>query len=125
MLHRKTDASTLRFVDASCVQIADVDLSRADFRGADDRKIGSIDGVVIDPAARRLCFLVVKSRGWLTSRRFLLPAEWPAQIDAGRNALRVALDSDELAQFEEFDRSAAPPHTDDDLIASMFPHRVA
>ncbi len=117
--------STLRFVDAARLRIADVDLCRPDFRGTDDQKIGTLEGVVIDPVARRLRFFVVASHGWFRSRRFLLPAEWPARIEAGRNALRVELHPNDLAQFEEFDRFAAPAHSDDDLIESMFHHRVA
>ncbi len=124
-MHRSEAGSTLRFVDAARLQIADADLHGADCRGIGDRKIGTLEGVVIDPAARRLCFFVVESHGWFRSRRFLLPAEWPARIDAGRNTLRVELDPGDLAQFEEFDRILTPAHSDDDLIQSMFHHRVA
>jgi len=124
-MHESPAGSALRYVDAARLQIADADLRRADFRGTRDQKIGTLEGVMIDPAARRLRFFVVKSHGWFTSRRFLLPVEWPARIDAGRNALCVDLDSDDLAQFEEFERMAAPAHSDDDLIESMFHHRVA
>jgi hypothetical protein len=122
---RRGDDSRLRYVEAARLQVTDGNLRHVDFRDADDQKIGTLDGVVIDPASRRLRFFVVESSGWFKSRRFLLPAEWPARIDTEKNSVRVDVDAQDLGQCEEFDRATAPRHSDDDLIQSLFHHRVA
>jgi len=124
-MHRSDGSPTLRYVDASRLNSPAGDLAHLDFRGIDDQKIGTLDGVVVEPETRRLRFFVVESPGWLKARRILLPADLPARIDSETRTLRVDIEPGDLAQCEEFDSADAPEHSDDDLIASMFHHRVA
>lgn len=121
-MHTNDANTTLRYVDASRLNSPAGDLADLDFRGFDDQRIGTLDGVVVEPETRRLRFFVVESSG---SRRILLPADLPARIDTATKTLRVDVDPDDLAHCEEFDSADAPEHSDEDFIASLFHHRVA
>jgi hypothetical protein len=121
----QSDRSTLRYIDANCVQspagaLADVDL--CDMNG---RPIGSLEGVLVDPVERRLRFYVVDSGSRRGPRHYLLPTEWPAQVASDGKALKIDADSDELAGCDEFRESDVQRFSDDDFIAAMFRPRVA
>lgn len=124
-MERGYDTSALRYVEASRVQSPAGELSAVDLRNCDDQKIGSLDGLLVDPVERRLCYFVVKSSGWTGSRRYLVPTDWPVQMDPGGRALRLDFDPDEFSRCEEFKRSSVPCYSDDDLLASMFRERIA
>ena len=112
--------STLRYLEASRVHSPAGELDEVEIRGADDKKIGSLDGILVDPIERRLRFFVVKTAGWLRKRRYLLPSEWPAQVDSSCKSLRVHVDRRVLADCEEFFRASVPEFSDDDLMAALF-----
>jgi hypothetical protein len=78
--------------------------------------LGSVDGVLIDPLARTLCYYVVETRNF-EHRRYLLPADAPATVDCERNALRVEMEADDLYGLEEFDTRRVREFTDEDAIA--------
>jgi hypothetical protein len=50
------------------------------------KRIGTLDGVVVDPAEHRACYLVVDC-GRLLPERYLIPL--PAQLDVVHHALEV------------------------------------
>jgi hypothetical protein len=90
-----------------------------DVRSRDGRKMGTFDGVILDPTARRLRYLVVDSGSRFRHHRYLLP--FPAtQVDVAHDALRVDLDMDDLAHCSEFDRTSYPDLSDDDLQTTRF-----
>lgn len=117
--------SALRYVEASRIQSPSGEQSGMDFRGPDDEKIGSLDGVLIDTADHRLRFYVVESPAWPGSRRRLLPIDRPAQVSHGGRSLRMVLDAEDLAACEEFETSLVRAYSDDDLLATMFDQRIA
>jgi hypothetical protein len=118
------ESSTLRYLEAAKVQSPVGDLAQVDLRDRDDEKIGNVEGVLVDPAERRLRFFVIQSPGWFRKRRYLLPTEWPAQVDAA-GRLRVDVDSDTLACCEEFERASVPEYGDEDLLNALFRRRIA
>jgi len=66
------------------------------------KRIGTFDGVVIDPREQRARYLVV-DRGRLFPDRCLIPL--PAQLDVVHQALCVDDDEADGAKWQEFKRS--------------------
>jgi hypothetical protein len=85
-----------------------------------DEALGTLDGVVIDPAERRIRYFVVQRQGWFRSRRVLLPADRPTQIADDRRTLRLPVDPEELSHCEEFDGRSIPPFSDEHLLTALF-----
>src|SRR5262245_3901559 len=84
--------SELSYLDASKVTSPAGALSELDVLSADGRRLGSIEGVVIDAAARRVCYLSVRSAGWFGGRRYLMHADQLGQIEEESKALRLRAD---------------------------------
>ena len=85
-----------------------------------DEALGTLDGVVIEPAERRIRYFVVKRRGWLRNHRYLLSADRPTHITDDRRTLRLPVEPDELASCEEFDATSIPPFSDEHLLTALF-----
>jgi sporulation protein YlmC with PRC-barrel domain len=114
----------LSYLDASKVTSPAGVLSDLDVLSAEGRRLGSIEGVVIDAAARRVRYLSVRSAGWFGHRRYLVQADQLGQIDGERKALRLRVDLGNGA-VHGLDASALREFSDDDLLAAMFPPRAA
>ena len=71
-------------------------LAALDVRTCLDQSLGIIDGVVIDPAERKLRFFVVEPSGSVNNRRVLLPVEAAASVAPEGGTLRVELESGEM-----------------------------
>ena len=110
----------LCYLDASKLVSSVGTLSHVDLRGIDDRVLGVLDGIVIDPTERRLRYFVVESTGWLRRKRFLLPADGAARVDNDLGELRLEVDSEDLSGCEEFKTGSVRDFSDDDLIAGLF-----
>lgn len=125
-MDRQSDRSTLRYIDAAKVQGPAGALGDVNLCDMNDHPIGSLEGVLVDPVERRLCFYVVGSAGRRGGRRhYLLPTEWPAQVAADGKALRIDADQRDLAACDEVEASDMRPYSDDDFLASLFRPRVA
>ena len=85
-----------------------------------DIKLGTFDGVVVDPAARCVRYLVV-DRGRFFHERRLIPLV-TTRVDAKHRALRLEVDNVDPSEWLMFDRRSYPPFSDDDLITAMFAH---
>ena len=114
----------LCYLDASKLVSPAGTLSHVDLRGTDDRIIGVLDGVVIDPTERKLRYFVVESPGWLRRKRYLVPADAPARVEGDPGELRLEVDSEDLSRCEEFKDGLVREFDDDDLIAGIFQSRV-
>lgn len=90
-----------------------------------DEALGTLDGVVIDPAERRVRYFVVHRRGWFKSRRYLVPADCVAQIASDRRTLRLPVDPDKLTNCEEFDVASIPDYSDEHVLAAIFGRSAA
>ena len=114
--------SELSYLDASKVTSPAGVLSELDVLSADGRRLGSIEGVVIDAAARRVRYLSVRLAGWFRHRRYLVQADQLGQIDGERRALRLRVDLGNEA-VHGLDAAAFRQFSDDDLLTAIFaPH---
>lgn len=116
--------SELSYLDASKVISPAGALSELDVLSAEGRKLGSIEGVVIDAAARHVRYLAVRLSGWFGRRRYLVEADHLGQIEAERKALRLRGDLRNEA-VHGLDAAALRKFSDDDLLAAMFSVRAA
>jgi sporulation protein YlmC with PRC-barrel domain len=116
--------SELSFLDASNVTSPAGVLSELDVLSAEGRRLGSIEGVVIDAAARRVRYLSVRSSGWFDRRRYVVEADQLGQIESERKALRLSVNLRDEA-VHGLDPAALRKFSDDDLLAVMFPPRTA
>lgn len=113
--------SHLRYLDADRIETPLPNLSAADVLDRHGRRLGSVDGVVVDPARRKAVYLVIRRDDLVRSRRRLLPFE-DIHVDAASAVLRV--DSD-ATTFEDFEARDYPAFSDDDLLTALFAHRAA
>jgi hypothetical protein len=89
-----------------------------DVRTRSDLKLGTFDGVVVDPAARCVRYLVI-DRGRFFHERRLIPLML-TRIDRKHHALRLEVDNVDPAEWLIFDKRSYPPFSDADLITAMF-----
>ena len=125
-MNRKADSeSRLCFLDASHVGSPAGDLGRLQLQSERDEPLGTLDGVLIDPSARRVCYLVVETPGWFRKRKYLIPTECPAKLEPERNTLRVDIEPDAVGSLEEFDRRDVREYSEQDTVEAMFARHVA
>ena len=110
------DLQSLRYLDASCVQhpagtFAGVEVWRNDVR------IGEIGGVLLEPASRRVRYLVVRRLKLLRTTHYLVPTDGSATLHAEGGTIYIDV-ADPV--IERFDLSAVPRFSDDDLIETLF-----
>jgi hypothetical protein len=115
--------SRLRYVDAARLTTPFGSLGGVELVGAENNKVGRLDGVLIDPRERQLRFFVVESRGWFTTRHYLLSVR-PTRIEREQRALRVDIDPEEVSRLPIIHPDALPPFSDEDLIGAMFAQNV-
>ena len=114
----------LRYLDASRVDSPLGYLGSLEVCGVDNRRLGRVSGVLIDPGQRRLRFYVVSSSP-APGRTYLLSTDSPACMDPERNLLRFEMEPEDLARCPEFRRSSTPDMSDDDLVDALFARRTA
>jgi PRC-barrel domain len=82
-----------------------------------DRPLGTLEGIIVDPVARHLRYYVVESRDWFTTHRYLVP-DTPCRMVPSRGVLQVELDADRLSSLPELRDDEFPPLSTDELGAS-------
>ena len=122
--HAACGLGDLRYLDAQHVRCPLGTLAGLEVRTADDEKMGELDGVLLDPAQRRVCFLVVQAPGLLRKRRYLLPVEASPRVEAKDMILRVEAHAREVAP-EPFDARTVRRFSDEDAVTAMFAPRAA
>ena len=119
------DSSGLSYLDASRVDSPAGDLSAFSLEDNCGHTIGRVDGVVIDAAQWRVRFFVVAPEGG-ERRRYLLPTEMAAlQVDHERNALKTQTAAEDLVRCAQFRTAPVRDYSDEDLLAALFPKRIA
>ena len=114
----------LSYLDASKVTTPAGVLSELDVLSVEGRRLGTIEGVVIDAAAHLVRYLSVRTSGWFGRGRYLVRADQTGQIEGDRKALRLLVDLRDEA-VRGLDAAAFRKFSDDDMLAAMFPPRVA
>jgi hypothetical protein len=114
----------LSYLDASKVTTPAGVLSELDVLSAEGRRLGSIEGVVIDAAAHLVRYLSVRTSGWFGRRRYLVQADQSGQIESERKVFRLLVDLRKEA-VRGFDATALRKFCEEDLLAALFPPRPA
>ena len=119
-----SDNSALSYLDASKVTSPAGILSELDVLSAEGRRLGRIEGVVIDAAARQVRYLCLRLSGLFGRRRYLVQADHLGQLESDRKALRLCGDLSNDA-VHDLDATTLRKFSDDDLLAAMFSPLIA
>ncbi|MGH9175633.1 MAG: PRC-barrel domain-containing protein, partial [Vicinamibacterales bacterium] len=118
---RETTLGThLCYLSASKLDSSAGALSQMDVRTVDGEGIGDLDGVLIDPAARRILYYVIALRRRFGCRRYLLPADAPVQVESAGKALRFGIVLPALESCQEFRKGDVRDFSDTDVVTAMF-----
>ena len=115
-------SSDLSYLEASKVTSPAGNLSELDVLSVEGERVGKIEGVVIDAAARHVRYLAVRLSGWVGRRRYLVQADQLGQIEG--KALRLLVDLKNAA-VHGLDASTIREFSDEDLVTAMFAPRAA
>ena len=107
----------LRYLDAALVVYGTSTLDGVEICTENDECLGSIGGVLLDPAQRRLRYYVVERASMLRKRRYLVPANRHATLSAETGRIYVEADDDVI---ERFDSRSVTRFSDSDLIDTIF-----
>jgi sporulation protein YlmC with PRC-barrel domain len=116
--------SELSYLDASKVASPAGLLSELDVLSTEGRRLGSVKGVVIEAASRRVRYLAVESSSGLSRQAYLVQADQLAQIEAERKALRLRVDLRREA-VQGLDATTLREFSEDDLLVALFAPRAA
>jgi hypothetical protein len=117
--------TNLRYLSASKVASPAGVLSELELRTPEDSSLGTVDGVLIDPAARRVCYYAVGRSRLFGRRRYLVPADRLPQLGQERGTLRLQLSAQELERCPQLDPGRVREFSDDDMMTAMFAAAVA
>jgi hypothetical protein len=121
----KCENPQLRYVSVTMVQSARARLAGKVLCSSSSHVLGRLDGIIVDPAARRVLYFVVQA-GCARDERYLLPFGFtPIRIETMTGNLHVDLEGDFLKECERFQTSSFPQFSDADLLTSLFPPPVA
>jgi hypothetical protein len=115
----------LCYLDASKVMGPTGLLASLDVRTRHDQPLGSIDGVLIDPAERKLRYFVIDPLKSTDHRRYLLPIEAAATMAPEGTSLRLVMETDDFKDLDEFDCDAVREFMEEDAIAPTFARYLA
>src|SRR5262245_39067638 len=110
----------LRYIEASLIGSPAGKLDDALVVSPSKATLGKLEGVLVDPALRRVQFYVIESgRPTETHHHYLLPL-MPARLDTNRRSLEVDFDTGDLDQLDDVEPDTLPRFSDEDLITAMF-----
>ena len=110
------DVSDLRYLEPERAAIGGERCEGMTVRVSTGRPLGRLQGFVVDPAARRLRYFVVKTPGMLGTTKLLPIAA--ARVDVDERAIEV--DEYEFRGSQPFSRAMYPAFSDDDLLTAVF-----
>jgi sporulation protein YlmC with PRC-barrel domain len=70
--------------------------------GSDDEKLGKIDDVIFDQNTGRIQHVIVDTGGWLSSRKFLVPADRLSAYEREEGGFLVNLTKAQIERFPTF-----------------------
>ena len=116
--------SELSYLDASKVTSPAGVLSELDVLNAEGKRLGSIEGVVIDAAARHVRYLSVRLSGWFGRRRYLVQTDQLGQIEGEPKALRLLVNP-RYESVRGLNAASLRRFSDADALTAMFAPRTA
>jgi len=78
------------------------DIRGATVYGIDDEKLGTIEDVIFDSRSGELRYVVIDAGGWLTTKRFLVPAREVMNTTEGEDHYHINLRRDDIERFPEY-----------------------
>ena len=81
------------------------DIRGATLYGVDNEKLGKIDDVIFDHATGAIHYAVVDTGGWLSHRKFLVPADRVHNYEPDPGAFQVDMVKRHVERLPAFDRS--------------------
>jgi hypothetical protein len=117
------DGTPLRFVEARRLETSVGSLTDAVLVSPTNKTLGKLDGVVVNPRQRRVCYYVVKSGWGFRTHRHLLQAA-PAALEAHRGVVRIDAEPEDLGDLSDIAPQSFPPFSDADLIDTIFSPRL-
>jgi sporulation protein YlmC with PRC-barrel domain len=82
------------------------DIRGQDIYGLNDEKLGDIDDVIFDHSSGDIRYVVVDAGGWLSSDKFLVPADRLRSSAKHKNDYEVNLTKDQIKSFPAYDENA-------------------
>ena len=113
----------LCYLDARKVESPAGILANLELCSRDDERLGTVEGVILEPARRRVRYFVV-SDGDRRKARYLLPVEHLAQLDPDRPRLRIDSAAAEIPRHS-IDLDEIRPFSDEDLVTALFSRDAA
>lgn len=83
------------------------DIRGSKLYGVDDEKLGKIDDVIFDHTTGLIRYIVVDTGGWLTTKKFLVPADRLRASTEHQDDFTVDLNKEQIESF--------PPYSETDL----------
>jgi PRC-barrel domain len=115
-----TFGTHLCYLNASKVDSPAGALAHLDVQTENGEEVGALDGVLIEPTARRIRYYVIALGRRFGRRRYLLPADATAQLEDGNKALRFRIDLPSLKSCREFRNGDVREFSDTDVLSAMF-----
>jgi hypothetical protein len=86
------------------------DIRGADIYGRDDEKLGNIDDIIFDHSSGQIQYAVVDAGGWMSSKKFLVPADRIRERAGHDNDFAVDLNKDQVRGFPEYNEGTVDDH---------------
>src|SRR5262249_28130526 len=83
------------------------DIRGAHLYGMDDEKLGKIDDVIFDHSTGDIQYIIVDTGGWLSTKKFLVPAEGIRASAKHEDDFEASLSKKQIESF--------PPYNESDL----------
>jgi hypothetical protein len=91
-----------RFTDTDA---AEDDIRGSKIYGRGDDKLGKIDDVIFDHATGAIRYVVIDTGGWLSSKKFIVPADRLRSSAEHEEHYRVDLSKEQIESFPPYDES--------------------
>jgi len=82
------------------------DIRGSNIYGVDDEKLGDIDDVIFDHSTGDIQYVVIDSGGWLSSKKFLIPASRLRPSAKHDNDYQVDMTKKQIEQLPTYDEKA-------------------
>ena len=106
--------SWMRYVAAGDLDDGPLDFDGFEVDGFDGKKLGKVDGFIIDISSGRPYYVVVDAGGWFRSKFLLLPVGH-ARLDDQRKVLLSDLSRDRVEHFPGFDKAEFDRLSDEEI----------
>ncbi len=113
----------LCYLDAHKVESPAGMLAELELCSRDDENLGTVEGVILEPARRRVRYFVVKGSGWFGKHYYLLPVESLARLEPD-GVLRIESPAADLPR-KTVDLREIRPFSAEDVVTAMFAETAA